>query len=55
MIDIKETAEIFQSIPGARLWIVPNSTHFVPKERAQLFNETVDAFFKEPRPPPAKS
>jgi pimeloyl-ACP methyl ester carboxylesterase len=52
-IAIRETVEIFESIPSARLWIVPNSTHFVPIERAESFNRTVDEFFKEP--PPAKS
>jgi pimeloyl-ACP methyl ester carboxylesterase len=47
LIELQETSEIFGSIPGAQLWIVPGSGHFVPKERAALFNETVDRFFKE--------
>jgi pimeloyl-ACP methyl ester carboxylesterase len=50
MTPTKETVEIFEAIPGAALWIVPESTHFVPKERAKLFNETVDSFFREPAP-----
>jgi pimeloyl-ACP methyl ester carboxylesterase len=52
LVSLRETTEIFEGIPGAQLWVVPNSTHFVPKARAKLFNETVDAFFQEP--PPAK-
>jgi pimeloyl-ACP methyl ester carboxylesterase len=47
MIRIEHTVEIFQSIPGAQLWIVPNSGHMVPKKRPQLFHETVRAFFEE--------
>jgi len=50
MIPTKETVEIFESTPGAQLWIVPNSTHFVPQARAALFNETVGAFFREASP-----
>src|SRR5262249_25169260 len=55
MIDLRETAEIFQSIPGAELWLVPTTTHFAPRQRAALFNETVDAFFREEPPAPAKA
>jgi len=49
-IAIDETVEIFKSIPGAALWIVPNSTHSVPRDRAALFNDTVGAFFREAAP-----
>ncbi len=42
------TVEMWRSIPGAELWIAPNSTHGLPIRRAALFNQTVDNFFKEP-------
>lgn len=42
--------ELWRAIPGAQLWIAPNSTHGLPLRRAPVFNSTVDAFFKEPRP-----
>ena len=50
-VSISETIEMFQFIPGAALRVVPESSHFVPKERAKLFNETVDAFLKETAAP----
>jgi pimeloyl-ACP methyl ester carboxylesterase len=40
--------EMWRAIPGAELWIAPNSTHGLPRMRAALFNQTVDTFFKEP-------
>jgi pimeloyl-ACP methyl ester carboxylesterase len=47
LVATAETMEIFQSIPGAALWIVPESTHNVVRERAKLWNETVAAFLAE--------
>ena len=42
------TVEMWRAIPGAELWIAPNSTHGLPIRRAALFNQTVEEFFKEP-------
>ncbi len=44
------TVEMWRAIPKAELWIAANSSHGLPKKRAELFNRTVDAFFKEPLP-----
>ena len=41
------TIEMWRDIPGAQLWIAPNSDHGLPIERSELFNQTVDRFFKE--------
>ena len=37
-----------RAIPNAQLWIAPNCTHGLPKQRAVLFNAVVGEFFKEP-------
>ena len=44
---IKEshTLEIYQHIPNAYLWILPNSGHSTPVVYADEFNQKVDAFF----------
>lgn len=44
---IKEshTVEIYQHIPNAYLWILPNSGHSTPVVYADEFNTKVDAFF----------
>ena len=44
---IKEshTLEIYQHIPNAYLWILPNSGHSTPVVYADEFNTKVDAFF----------
>jgi len=47
MVLLRHTVDIFEAIPGAELWIAPNSGHDVPKARATQFNETMAAFFKE--------
>ena len=44
------TTEMWRAIPGAQLWIAANSDHGLPMVRSELFNQTVDAFFKEPEP-----
>lgn len=44
------TVEMWRAIPKAELWIAANSSHGLPKNRAELFNLTVDTFFKEPQP-----
>ncbi len=44
----QHTLLIAQSIPKSYLWILPNSGHSTPVYYKDLFNETVDNFFKEP-------
>ena len=47
--DIKfdHTAELFNSIPNAQLFIVPGATHFVMDEKSELFNEVVLSFLRK--------
>ncbi|MDP4276682.1 MAG: alpha/beta hydrolase [Bacteroidota bacterium] len=45
LIKIEHTVLIYQSIPQAALWIVPNSGHATLREHAADFNRCVDAFF----------
>ncbi len=47
LIVTNHTVDIFENIPNARLWIVPNSGHATLQEHAADFNRTVDAFFGE--------
>jgi pimeloyl-ACP methyl ester carboxylesterase len=42
---LEHTVEMWRAIPGAALWISPNSDHGLPKKRAALFHQTVDEFF----------
>ncbi|RYE18113.1 MAG: alpha/beta hydrolase, partial [Sphingobacteriales bacterium] len=44
----KHTAAIANAITNSYLWIIPNTGHFTPVTRKDLFNTTVDAFFKTP-------
>ncbi len=46
VISIEHTVEIYQNIPAAQLWVVPNSGHATLIEHAATFNTTVDAFFR---------
>jgi pimeloyl-ACP methyl ester carboxylesterase len=39
------TFAIAQAIPGAFLWIIPDSGHSTPKQHKEQFNQIVDAFF----------
>ncbi|WP_222430988.1 alpha/beta fold hydrolase [Mucilaginibacter pallidiroseus] len=41
------TRLIQKSIPGSKLWIIPNSGHATLIEHAALFNKTVNAFFMD--------
>ncbi|MFT4152323.1 alpha/beta fold hydrolase [Parafilimonas sp.] len=45
LIPVQHTALIAQNIPGALLWIVPNSGHATLQEHKEEFNKKVDAFF----------
>lgn len=42
----EHTVAIYQSLPRAWLWIVPNSGHATLHEHADEFNRKVDAFFQ---------
>ncbi len=42
------TLLIFENIPHAYLWILPNSGHSTPVVYKDEFNETVDRFFSQP-------
>jgi pimeloyl-ACP methyl ester carboxylesterase len=44
----KHTMLIAQSIPQSYLWIIPNSGHSTPMFYSELFNKTVDNFFRTP-------
>lgn len=46
LIVTKHTVDIYEHIPHANLWIVPNSSHSTLIEHADEFNRTVDAFFR---------
>jgi len=50
LISPEDTVEIWRAVPGAQLWIAPNSDHGLPLAKPELFNPTVDAFFREPTP-----
>jgi len=44
----EHTLKMFQTIPNARLFVVPGTTHYVLLEKPKLWNETVFDFLKEP-------
>jgi len=47
-ISVEHTVKIFQNIPQAALWVVPNSGHATLIEHADDFNRLVDDFFSKP-------
>jgi len=46
MILDEHTLEIYHHIPNSELCIFPNATHMVPFDEPELFNSTVDRFFR---------
>jgi pimeloyl-ACP methyl ester carboxylesterase len=44
----KHTTAIAEAITNSYLWIIPNTGHFTPVTRKDMFNTTVDQFFKTP-------
>jgi pimeloyl-ACP methyl ester carboxylesterase len=48
VISLPHTVLIYQNIPHANLWIVPNSGHPTMIEHADEFNRKVDEFFTQP-------
>jgi pimeloyl-ACP methyl ester carboxylesterase len=48
LISITHTVLIYQNIPHANLWVVPNSGHGTLREHTDDFNQQVDNFFTKP-------
>lgn len=48
LIRDEHTLEIYHHIPNSQLCIFPNATHMVPYDDPELFNSTVDRFFRTP-------
>ncbi|HTB97514.1 MAG TPA: alpha/beta hydrolase [Terracidiphilus sp.] len=48
LISVAHTVLIFENIPHAELWVVPNSGHGTLREHAEDFDRQVDRFFSEP-------
>ena len=44
----EHTLAIAKAIPHSYIWILPNSGHFTPFNHKDLFNVTIDEFFKKP-------
>ncbi|MCX6628361.1 MAG: alpha/beta hydrolase [Candidatus Solibacter sp.] len=44
----EHTLEIYHHIPNSQLCIFPNATHMVPYDDPDLFNATVERFFRAP-------
>lgn len=44
----EHTLDIYHHIPNSELCIFPNATHMVPYDEPELFNATVDRFFRAP-------
>ncbi|RTL60319.1 MAG: alpha/beta hydrolase [Sphingobacteriales bacterium] len=51
LIKPEHTLLIYQNIPKAYLWIVPNSTHSTLQDQKDAFNKTVHEFFSKPYHP----
>jgi pimeloyl-ACP methyl ester carboxylesterase len=48
VITLEHTVKIYQNIPKAYLWIVPNSGHPTLIEHTEEFEQKVDEFFQQP-------
>lgn len=48
LIKPEHTLLIYQNLPNAYLWIVPNSTHSTLQDQRDAFNKTVHDFFVKP-------
>jgi len=44
----EHTLEIYHHLPNGELTIFPAATHMIPYDDPELFNATVDRFFKTP-------
>lgn len=48
LITLEHAVQIFQHIPQAYLWVLPNSGHGTLEEYSDEFNKKVDNFFQQP-------
>lgn len=48
LIPVRHTVTIYENIPNAYLWIVPNSGHGTLIEHKDEFNQVIDDFFSKP-------
>jgi pimeloyl-ACP methyl ester carboxylesterase len=48
MVRPEHAVEMFRTIPGAQLCVIPHAGHGVPATKPALWNETVLSFLKEP-------
>jgi pimeloyl-ACP methyl ester carboxylesterase len=48
LIRDEHTLEIYHHLPNSQLCIFPNATHMIPIDDPELFNTTVDRFFRTP-------
>ena len=44
----EHTLQIYHHIPNSQLCIFPNATHMIPYDDPELFNATLDRFFRTP-------
>jgi pimeloyl-ACP methyl ester carboxylesterase len=47
-INLEHTIKIYQNIPKANLWVLPNSGHGTFIEHTDEFNKKVNEFFTKP-------
>jgi pimeloyl-ACP methyl ester carboxylesterase len=47
LIAPQHTISIYQNIPNAQLWILPNSSHGTLTEHTDEFNKKVEEFFRQ--------
>jgi len=48
LINLEHTVKIYQNIPNAYLWVLPNSGHATLIEHTDEFNKEVNDFFEKP-------
>lgn len=48
LVNLEHTVKIYQNIPKAYLWILPNSSHGTLIDHTDEFNKKVNEFFKSP-------
>ena len=51
LISLEHTVALYRAIPGSQLAVIPNSSHAVVIEKADLFNELVLAFLEQEQAP----
>ena len=51
LISLEHTVGLYRAIPGSQLAVIPNSSHAVVIEKADLFNELVLAFLEQEQAP----